>query len=136
MHVVLDTNVFLSALLSKQGPPAQIVDAWRAGRFALVTSVDQIEEFKRASRYAQVRPYVSRGAAGKMLNGLRDADVLLERLPRTGGSPDPEDEFLLSMAIAAGADYLVTGDKTLLGVQHIATTHILSPRRFAAILAR
>jgi putative PIN family toxin of toxin-antitoxin system len=126
----------LSALLSGQGTPAQIVDAWRAGRFALISSYDQIEEFKLAARYKKVRSYVSRGAVGKTVNSLRNAEVLLKRLPRAGASPDPEDEFLLSMAIAAGADYLVTGDKALLGLKRIAKTRITSARRFAAILAR
>lgn len=136
MHVILDTNLLLSALLSGQGTPAQIIDAWRAGRFALVSSYDQIEEFKRAARYKKVRSYVSRGAIGKTVNSLRSAEVLLKRLPRAGASPDPDDEFLLSMAIATGADYLVTGDKAILGLTRIANTQIISPRRFAAILAR
>ena len=136
MHVVLDTNLFLSALLSGRGPPARIVDAWRARRFALVSSFDQIEEFKRAARYEKVRLYVSRGAVGKTVNNLRGAEVLLRRLPRTGASPDPQDEFLLSMAIAAGADYLVTGDKALLRVNSVAATRIVSARGFAGILAR
>ena len=136
MHVVLDTNVFLSALLSERGPPPRIVDAWRARRFALVSSLDQIEEFKRAARYEKVRPYVSRGATGKLVNSLRGAEVLLERLPRAGASPDPDDAYLLSMALAAGADYLVTGDQALLGLKRVATTRIVSARRFAAILAR
>ena len=102
----------------------------------MVSSLDQIEEFKRAARYEKVRPYVSRGAVGKLVNSLRRAEVLLRRLPRAGDSPDPEDEYLLSMAITASADYLVTGDKALLRLKRIATTRIVPPSRFAAILAR
>ena len=136
MHVVLDTNLFLSALLSEKGPPARIVDAWRAGRFALVSSFDQIEEFKRAARYEKVRLYVSRSAAGKLINSLRGAEVLLKRLPRVGASPDPDDDYLLAMAAAAGAEYLVTGDKALLRLKQVATTRIVAAHRFAAILAR
>ncbi|MEW6688759.1 MAG: putative toxin-antitoxin system toxin component, PIN family [Pseudomonadota bacterium] len=136
MRVVLDTNLFLSALLSAHGPPARIVEAWRARRFELVSSLDQIEEFKRAARYEKVRRYVSRGAVGKTVNGLRSADVLLRRVSRGTASPDPEDEYLLSMAIAAGADYLVSGDAALLRLKRIAQTRIVSPRRFASTLAR
>lgn len=136
MHVILDTNLFLSALLSERGPPARIVDAWRNGHFALVTSVDQIGELKRAARYEKVRIYVSRTAVGKLVNSLRGAEVLLKRLPRAGAFPDPGDEYLLAMAAAAGVDYLVTGDKALLALERLATTRIVSPRRFAAMLAR
>lgn len=136
MHVVLDTNLWLSALLSERGAPARIIEAWRAGRFALISSTDQIEELKRAARYEKVRLYVSRSAIGKTVNSLRAAEVLLERVPRTGASPDPEDEYLLAMAITTGADYLATGDKALLAIRSISNTRIVSAHRFAAILGR
>ena len=67
---------------------------------------------------------------------MRTADVVLERLRRTGDSPDPGDEYLIAMALAAGADYLVTGDQPLLALRRIAVTRFVSPRRFSAILAR
>lgn len=135
MLVVVDTNVLLSALHSG-GPPADILDAWQARRFDLVTSREQIEEFKRAAGYAKLRDLLPRRAVGRVVNQLRKAEILLERLRRAGDSPDPGDDYLLAMAAAAGAQYLVTGDKALLRLKRIAATRIVSPRRFAAILAR
>ena len=134
MLAVLDTNVLLSALYAAGSPPATILDAWRERRFALVTSVEQIEEFKRASRYPQLRPYLPRRAVGRIVNELRAAEVLLERLRRAGDTPDPGDDYLLAMAAASGADVLVTGDKALLALKRIAETRIVPPRRFATML--
>jgi putative PIN family toxin of toxin-antitoxin system len=131
---VLDTNVLLSALRAGRTPPAQIVDAWRKGRFRLATSHEQIEEFKRAARYPKLRPYLPPGAVGRVVNELRSAEVLLERLRRAGDSPDPGDDYLLAMAIAAGADFLVTGDKPLLTVKRAGHARIVAPRRFATVL--
>ena len=136
MRAVLDSNIFLSALLSGKGPPAFIVEAWRRGRFDLVTSVEQIAELKRAAQYEKVRAYVSRVAMGRLVNSLRTAEVLLARLPHAGGSPDPGDDYLLAMAAASEADYLVTGDKGLLSLHRFATTRIVLPRRFSTLLAR
>ena len=136
MLAVLDTNLFLSALLSENGPPALIVEAWRAERFDLVTSREQIAEVKRAAQYEKVRVFVSRAAVGRLVNSLRAAQVLLARLPQAGDSPDPGDDYLLAMATAADADYLVTGDKALLSMKRVAKTRIITPRRFAALLAR
>lgn len=136
MLVVLDTNVLLSALRADGSPPAAILDAWRAGRFSLVTSSEQIEEFKRAARYPKLRPYLPRRAVGRVVNELRSAELLLERLRRAGDSPDPGDDYLLAMAAASGADVLVTGDKALLALTRIGVTRIVSPRRFAGILGR
>lgn len=136
MRVVLDTNIFLSALLSERGPPAAIVDAWRAGRFELVSSLDQISEFKRAARYPKLRPYLPRGAVGLVVNGLRTAEVLLKRVPAEGTAPDPGDDYLIAMAIASGAHFLVSGDRDVLSMRSIGPTRIISAQRFASMLAR
>jgi putative PIN family toxin of toxin-antitoxin system len=132
--VVLDTNVLLSALRAEHGPSARVVDAWGAGRFRLASSREQIEEFKRAARYPKLRPYLPRAAIGRVVNQLRAAEVLLQRLRRAGDAPDPGDDYLLSMALACGADFLVTGDKALLAMRRVGATRIVSARRFTAIL--
>ena len=137
MRVVLDTNVLISALLTSSGPPATIVEAWRQGRFDLVTGSAQVEEFKRATRYAGLASYISRAETGVLVNGLRQAEVFLRRLPDVSGSADPDDDFLLAMAVAGRADYLVTGDwRGLLSLDRIGTTRIVTARRFATILFR
>lgn len=136
MRVVLDTNLFLSAMLSDAGPPARIVAAWGEQRFELVTSEDQIAEVKRAARYAKLRPLVPRAALGRLVNALRSAEIVLKRLPRAGGARDPADDYLLAMAIAVDTEYLVTGDRALLSVERIAVTRIVTPRRFVSILER
>ena len=136
MRVILDTNIFLSALLSERGPPATIVDAWRAGRFDLVTSLDQIDEFKRATRYPKLRPYLPRGAVGRVVKGLRTAEVLLKRLPSGATAPDPGDDYLIAMAIASGPHILVSGDQDVLSVKRIGPTRFVSAERFASMLPR
>ena len=136
MLVVVDTNILLSALRAGGSPPAVIVDAWLAGRFGLATSFAQIDEFKRAARYPKLLPYLPRGAVGRLVNGLRSAELLLKRLPSGMDSPDPGDDYLVAMAVASGADFLVTGDKALLSMRRIAATRVTSARRFAAILER
>ena len=136
MLVVLDTNVLLSALRAERSPPAAVIDAWIGGRFRLVTSLAQIAEFKRAARYPKLRPYIPRGSVGRLVNGLRSAQVVLKRLPGGIDSPDPGDAYLMAMAIVARADFLVTGDAALLCMRKIGVTKIVSPKSFSAILAR
>jgi len=43
MRVVFDSNILLSALLSPYTPPHTIYQAWRHGRFTLVTCAIQQE---------------------------------------------------------------------------------------------
>jgi putative PIN family toxin of toxin-antitoxin system len=110
MRVILDTNVLLSALISPHGAADQLYQAWRTGRFSLITSAAQLDEFRRVSRDEHIRPLLESAAAGTLVNELRGLAVLLTDLPGLDGSADPFDNFLLAMARAGRADYLVSGD--------------------------
>jgi predicted nucleic acid-binding protein len=48
--VVVDSNVFLSALITPEGNAALLYSAWRSRDFELATCRQQIEEMKAASR--------------------------------------------------------------------------------------
>ena len=61
MRAVLDTNIFLSALLSEKGGPAFIVEAWRSGRFDLVTIREKVAaEAMRAKFHAEGKRRLAR----------------------------------------------------------------------------
>ena len=51
MKVVLDANLFISAVLVPYGHPAQILQAWRDGRFELVMSIAILAEIRRVLLY-------------------------------------------------------------------------------------
>lgn len=46
MRVVLDTNIFVSALMTPQGRPFKAVRLWVENRYDLVTSTWQIEKLR------------------------------------------------------------------------------------------
>ncbi|MCK2088680.1 putative toxin-antitoxin system toxin component, PIN family [Thauera aromatica] len=131
MRVVLDTNILFSALISPHGAPDAIYRAWRSARFELVTSHAQLEEIRRASRYPKLQAVLQPAKVGVMINNLQRA-LVLEQLPRHFEADDPDDAFLLAMADAGKADYLVTGDRRagLLQRGHVGRTRILTPAAF------
>ena len=55
MRVVLDANVFMSGLISKQGPPGQILDTWLKGGFMLFVSLPIMAEIQRVLAYPRIR---------------------------------------------------------------------------------
>lgn len=128
---MLDTNVFLSAILSAGGSPHRIYLAWLAKQFLLVTSTDQIDELRRVSRYSKLRPLLPPHRMGRIVNDLQRA-IVLGNLRITEEADDPGDSFLLAMATDGDADYLVTGDHRagLLARQSIGRTRIVTPREF------
>ncbi|MDD5375562.1 putative toxin-antitoxin system toxin component, PIN family [Acidithiobacillus sp.] len=136
MRVILDTNVLLGALISPHGPPDTIYRAWRAARFELVTSTTQLDELRRVSRYPKLKTILPAHRIGTMVNNMQRAIVLntLPPLPEGVDANDPNDAFLLAMAMAGEADYLVTGDRRagLLQRGGIGRTRIVTPATFCA----
>ncbi|WP_421705691.1 putative toxin-antitoxin system toxin component, PIN family [Alloalcanivorax xenomutans] len=133
MRVVLDSNILFSALISPHGAPDAIYRAWRAARFEVITSRMQLDEIRRASRYSKLQAILQPAKVGTMINNLQRARVL-ERLSIEVEAKDPDDAFLLAMAVEGEADYLVTGDRRagLLQRGHIGRTRIVTPAQFCA----
>jgi uncharacterized protein len=130
MRVILDTNILCSALITPGGLADRLYLAWRNRLFALVTSEEQLEEFRRVTRYPRVRQYIEPAAAGTLHNELRRLAVLLAELPVIEACRDPWDDFLLAMAQAGKADFLVTGDKRdLLSMGVFGSTRIVTVRQ-------
>jgi len=133
MRVVLDTNILFSALISPHGAPDRIYRAWRSTRFEVVTSQIQLDEIRRASRYPKLQAVLQPTKVGAMINNLQRA-VILDNLTIDIEADDADDAFLLAMAVAGDADYLVTGDRRsgLLQRRHIERTRIITPAEFCA----
>jgi uncharacterized protein len=130
MRVILDTNILCSALLTPGGPTDRLYRAWRDGSFVLLTSEQQLEEFRRVTRYPRLRRFIEPAAAGAMHNELRRLAVLLEKFPAVDATSDPGDNYLLAMAQAGEADVLVTGDKhDLLALGAFQRTRIVTSRQ-------
>jgi uncharacterized protein len=135
LRIILDTNILISALIVPGGAPSYLYQCWRRGRFTLISSEEQLEEFRRVSRYPRLERFLDPATAGAMVNAVRALAVLTGPLPRVEASPDPADNFLLAMAVAGKADYLVTGDgKHLLSLGRHGGARIVRPREAAEVL--
>ena len=128
MRVVIDTNVLISALLIGTSLPAQLIVFWREGRFALLTSVEQLDELRRVTRYPKIRERLSPALAGRLINELRGR---AEMVSAVKVSPDPCDDYLLATAGTGHADFLVTGGKSgLLVLELYQSARIITVREF------
>lgn len=137
MKVVLDTNILCSALITPGGLTDRLYQAWREKRFELITSEEQLEEFRRVTRYPRLRAFIEPTAAGAMLNELRRLALTLPKLLSVDHSRDPADNFLLAMAYAGEAEILVTGDKhDLLSLGEFGKTRIVTTRQLLQQLGR
>ena len=137
MRLVVDTNTFISALLAGTSLPAHLMVLWREGQFDLLTAPDQLDELMRVTRYPKMRARLQPALAGRLSNEIRDLAVVVKQLPVVTISPDPYDNYLLAMAAAGAADFLVTGDKRdLLALKLYAGTKIITVRDFLVLPRR
>jgi uncharacterized protein len=134
MRAVLDVNVIVSALLSRNGSPALVVRAWQEGRFELTISTLLLAELERALAYPSLRRRIAAEQAGAVVDWLRTAATVA---PDPGGPPpmeseDPGDDYLLALAAAERA-MLVSGDDHLLSLADRAP--VCAPARFLELLS-
>ena len=137
MRLVIDTNILVSALLAGTSLPAHLIDLWREGRFDLLTSAEQLDELMRVTRYPKIRERLTPALAGRLINELREIAVVVQNLPAIAVCADPYDNYLLAIAAAGAADFLVTGDKRdLLGLKLHEGTRIITVRDFLTLNRR
>lgn len=132
MIVVLDTNIVASATYWR-GKPAHCLEAWAFGKFDLAMSHPILTEYEEviarlAARYPAKTPT-------DWLSAIRQAGHLYAPAPLPAATADPDDEMFVECAVAARADYVVTGDKAhLLHLKQASGIPILAASDFLRLL--
>jgi uncharacterized protein len=117
VRAILDPNVIISALLSRDGTPARVLRAWLEGRFDLIVSPLLLEELERALAYPKLAERIKAEEAMALIDWLRREAILVDDAAEapTSRSEDPGDDYLLALAEAERA-VLVSGDRHLLAL--------------------
>jgi len=137
IRVVLDTNVLVSGLISEHSPPRQLVDAWLAGSYRLVTSLYQVEELNHVLAYPHIagRLRLTDTEVDLILAALLSkAEVVPGELQLPGVTRDPKDDAIVACAQEGEADFIVSGDQDLLALGERRGIQIVTPRQFVDIL--
>ncbi|CUU36176.1 MAG: putative toxin-antitoxin system toxin component, PIN family [Armatimonadetes bacterium] len=99
MRAVIETNVWVSAVLNPHGAPALVMEAFRKVQFLVMVSQPLLDELWQVL----MRPRLMR-----RMSYHPDLVQELINLCR-----DPHDNMFLETAIKGGAEYLVTRDDDL-----------------------
>lgn len=136
-RVVLDTNVVLSALLFAHGRLASLRTAWQQSAVHPMVSTLTTEELIRALTYPKFKL-----AAQDQRELLADylpyctTVRIPAKPPRTPPCRDPLDVVFMQLAVVGKADYLVTGDKDLLGLTGQIRVPIITPEALLGTIAK
>ena len=128
MKIVLDTNVLVAGLLTPHGPPGRILDGLLTGD--LVACLDD----RILGEYREVlgRPKLGIGAAKgeAILDYIETAGVQVVAPALDASLPDPEDRMFIEVAVAAGAECVVTGNVRHFPAKGRQGVRVLTPREF------
>jgi putative PIN family toxin of toxin-antitoxin system len=109
MKIVLDTNIVVSGLLQAQGNPAQVLSLVLSGAIQICHDERIIAEY--AEVLARPRFKLDPKRVLEVLNKIETDGLAIDASGTAGlDLPDADDEPFLEVALAASADFLVTGN--------------------------
>ena len=120
LRAVLDCNVLVAGLLSRTGPPAELLRRWLEGEFELVASGALSGELERVLGYPKIERRLRGDQAERFLLLLREEAVIAPDpapIPTavTALPSDPDDAYLVRLAVAERA-VIVSGDRHLIAM--------------------
>jgi putative PIN family toxin of toxin-antitoxin system len=130
-RLVIDTNVFVSGLISGDGPPGRILKAVQSHRAIHLVSDPMVEEYLRGLDYPRIRRFrkITDAFVADIAAYLVYQTQRVELRSRIRMSPDPDDDVFLNTAVDGRATLLATGDKTdLLALRRVDSIPIVSAR--------
>lgn len=113
MRAVIDTNVWVSALLNPKGAPARLLRAYRDGRFAMVRSEPLLAELLEVLQRPRLahRYGVTAQDAADLVAALRTAGLVVAVSDSVHICRDPDDDLVVEMR--GQAETLVSRDEEL-----------------------
>jgi uncharacterized protein len=130
--IVFDASVVVSAALKIDGVPERaLLRAEEVDVFALPTAVDaQLAAVLARPRFARAIPC---DRLELIMTVLRSEAVWFEPTVRVTDCRDPKDDKYLELALAAGAETIVSSDDDLLVLQPWRGVRILRPADYLSL---
>jgi uncharacterized protein len=130
VRVVLDTNIFVSGLLSAVGPPARIVQALLQRRIIPIMSAATFAEFEGVVRRPKLQPAFARAGVNleNFLTTVHAQAKFVDPVPTKLSIRDECDHpFLDLMATPPKPQYFVTGDRDF-EFSHYSGVPVIQPQ--------
>ena len=130
MKIVIDTNVLVSALRSRRGASFKLVSVLPSDEFSIAISVPLVLEYEDALKRLESSAITSQDI-GNFVDFLckigHHQEIFFLWRPFL---PDPSDDHVLEVAVAAGCDAIVTYNKRdFKGIERFGL-RVLDPREF------
>lgn len=130
MRVVVDANIFVSALLSSNGSPGKVVSRLVEGGHTFLVSQKTMEELRRILNYPKIQTLLKR-SDNEIEKFVSSVELLAEEVdtifvPEGLECRDPDDLEYLNIAVMGHAECVVSGDKDLLVLERVQDIPVLT----------
>ena len=134
MRAVIDTGVFVSALIRKRGTTGDVLRALRDGRFTVIYTTDTVVEIIDVLGRADFRTkyHIEPDDITALVNLIRLRGELVTTNRKVTACRDPKDDKFLEAALATQTDCIISGDADLLDLKPFEEIPILRPAEFLA----
>lgn len=132
MTIVLDTNIWISALLWG-GTPYEVLELSQQQRWVLICTPKILAELQRTISRPKFTHLLIRGGwtIQELVDAVSSISTHVSDQPSSLRIPaDPTDEKFVAAAVAGEADVIVSGDRHLLDLKEVAGIPILTPAQF------
>ncbi len=132
MRVVLDTNVLVSAFISKDGNSAALLDvALTLPDIEIILSEEILQEFRDvlSRREVKERFHYSQRDISEFISVIRGAvSIVVPTSTLEVIEEDPDDDIIINTAYDGKAEYIVSGDNHLKKLKKFKSILILTPK--------
>lgn len=126
-RVVLDTNIFISAILYG-GNPRKVVNLAVTEAIEVYISLELLEEL---GRVLKGKFTLSSFEIDTIISEIKDfTEITIPQVRFRVVKKDPSDNKVLECAVAAKANLIVSGDKHLLNLAKFRSIKIVNPAEF------
>ena len=132
-RIVVDTNVFVSAVVLIESPPRKVVDRVLAEGIVLF-SEDSMRELAEVLFRPKFERYIGRKEREAFLNQLVGVAELIPIVQVVRECRDPKDDKFLEVALNGRADLIITGDADLLALHPWRGVNILRANAYLSQL--
>jgi putative PIN family toxin of toxin-antitoxin system len=127
MKVVLDANLFISAFFWK-GNPKRVIDRASERLDELFISVEILDEIKDVINRPKFK--ADRKETENYISGIKKIAILISPYEHIDLSRDKKDNKYIDCAVAADADFIVSGDVHLLELKEHGKIKILKAKDY------
>jgi putative PIN family toxin of toxin-antitoxin system len=133
IKIVVDTNIWISFLIGRSFD--SLINTIATKKVEIFFSRELNNELFTVITRPKLKAQITETKIAEIREVINNIVTIVETDSGISDCRDPGDNFLLELAVSAGADYLITGDSDLLVLNPYRNIHIIKAKEFENILS-